>query len=299
MQVETLGRYSLLLWRLGIYRRKWAEFWSSFKQNKAALFGMGIFLLFLVLALFPQIFSSSPYLTVGEPMQPPSISHIFGTDNMGRDVLSQVVYGTRVSMFVGFTAAFATIVIGGVIGLISGYYGGSVERVLMGFTEFFLAIPALPLMIVIAAILTPSLWNIIFVITITSWASTAKITRSQTLSLKERLYVKRAKGIGCSDFRILYGYIMPGVLPVIFATMVLMIGWAIPSEAILAWLGLGDINTLSWGMILYYAFNQGGFIEGVWWYFIPPGICILLATMGFSLIGRGMQDALNPKLRKL
>ena len=169
----------------------------------------------------------------------------------------------------------------------------------MRVTDVFLVLPLLPLLILLAALLTPSIWNIIMAIGLTAWTSTARITRSMTLSLKQRTYIERARSIGCSDLRILRRHLLPTVLPLVFANSIIVAAVAIASEAILSFLGLGDVNAISYVTILYFAFSTGSFTVGAYWYFLPPGICIVLVLLAFSMIGHGLDEILNPRLRRL
>jgi len=288
--------------RLRLYSKSLVEFWGLYKSNRLALLGLGILLFFVILALFPTYLS--PYDprkmgTVEEHMNPPSWQHLFGTDDVGKDILSLVIHGSRTSLVIGFLASFVAVGIGTVAGITSGYYGGLKGELLMRVTDVFLVLPLLPLMILMAALLTPSIWNIIMAIGLTAWTSTARITRSMTLSLKQRTYVERARSIGCSDLRILRRHLLPTILPLVFANSVIVAAIAIASEAILSFLGLGDVNAISWGTILYFAFSRGSFTLGAYWYFLPPGICIVLVIVAFTMMGNGLDEILNPRLRRL
>jgi len=250
-----------------------------------------------ILAPYISPYGEWEYLT-GPPFSPPSKEHLLGTDELGRDIFSLVIYGTRISLLVGVTAALFSTVIGTVIGLISGYYGGPVDHILMRITDAFLILPSLVLMIILAALLGPGMGNIILVISITTWPTTARIIRSQVLSLKERAFVESSRAIGSGDIYILFHHILPNVVPLMFANMVLMVSAAIISEAGLSFLGLGDPHHTSWGMILHYASEHGAIAGGMWWYIIPPGICLLLLVVGFVFIGHSMDEILNPRLRR-
>jgi peptide/nickel transport system permease protein len=201
-------------------------------------------------------------------------------------------------MLVGVAATAISMVIGTVIGIVSGFYGRAVDAVLMRFTDVFLVIPWLPLMLVMAALLGPSLGNIIFVIGITSWAGTARIIRSQTLSIKERPYVERARAIGSGDSHIMFYHILPNVFPLIFANTVLVAAIAILSETTLSFLGMGDPTRVTWGVMLHFAFSMGAVSHGAWWWLLPPGICVVLVVLSFTFIGYALDEVLNPKLRR-
>jgi peptide/nickel transport system permease protein len=278
-----VSRRDLLWWKLSVYKKGTRNFLNEFSRKKSALLGLGIFLVFFAFALFPGVFSLfPPDDIVAEAWQPPNRTHILGTDDMGRDMLSQIIYGSRNTLFIGFFAAFITVFIGSAIGILSGYYGGWIDAVLMRFTDFFLSIPFIPLMIILAYILKPSIWNLIIVIGITFWPRPGKLVRSQVLSLKERIYIKRARLVGCSDTRILIKYILVRVLPIAFASMIMSVAAAIASEAFLAWLGLAEMGTITWGNILYFSFTRGSFTLGAWWHFGTPGVCIVLVNIAFN-----------------
>jgi len=256
--------------------------------------------LVLVAALF------APYLGTVDPQASgnrediliaPSSRHWLGTDDLGRDVWSQILFGSRVSLAIGLITAFVTVVTGTLIGLIAGYYGGLIEEVLVKIIDFFMMLPVLPLMIILAAVLGPSLWNIILVISVVSWPTTARVVRSQVLSIKERPYVEAARCIGAGNARLMFGEIMPNVLPLMFAQAVLMITYAIYDEAILAFLGLGDPARVSWGSMLHFAFESGVMARSPWW-IGPPIASIIILIVGFSLLGTAVTDVMTPQYRE-
>jgi peptide/nickel transport system permease protein len=249
---------------------------------------------------------SAPYLGTVNPqatgnrediLNPPSTRHWLGTDDLGRDVWSQIIFGSRVSLAIGLITAFVTVVTGTLIGLIAGYYGGIIEEVLVKIIDFFMMLPVLPLMIILAAVLGPSLWNIILVISVVSWPTTARVVRSQVLSIKERPYVEAARCIGAGNARLMFGEIMPNVLPLMFAQAVLMITYAIYDEAILAFLGLGDPTRVSWGSMLHFAFESGVMSRSPWW-IGPPIASIIMLIVGFSLLGTAVTDVMTPQYRE-
>jgi peptide/nickel transport system permease protein len=229
-------------------------------------------------------------------LQPPTAAHWLGTDELGRDVLRQVLAGTSVSLEIGLAAAFFTVLIGTVVGVLAGWFTGFVDAMLMRITDFFLVLPNLPLMIALGAIVGQSLPMIVFVIAVTSWPSTARIVRSQALALREREVVARARTVGLSSPAILWTLILPGVLALVIANAVLVIAGSILAEATLSFLGLGDPTRSSWGQILHDAFVSGSVGNGYWWYFLPPGIGIVVVVLSFSLIGQSLERILNPKL---
>jgi peptide/nickel transport system permease protein len=263
---------------------------------------IGAFLITFVLiaALF------APYLGTVDPqasgqrediLNAPSAAHWLGTDDLGRDVWSQIIFGSRVSLAIGLLTAFVTVVTGTLIGLIAGYYGGLIEEVLIRIIDFFMMLPVLPLMIILAAVLGPNLWNIILVISVVSWPTTARVVRSQVLSIKERPFVEAARCIGAGNVRLMFGEIMPNVLPLMFAQAVLMITYAIYDEAILAFLGLGDPTRISWGSMLHFAFESGVMARSPWW-IGPPIVSIIILIVGFSLLGTAVTDVLTPQYKE-
>jgi peptide/nickel transport system permease protein len=228
----------------------------------------------------------------------PSGQHWLGTDEIGRDVFRSLLEGARVSLFVGLLATLISIVIGSVIGLVSGYYSGFVSMLLMRLTDFFLALPVLPLIIVLASVFGQNILITILVIGLTSWPSTARIVRSQVVSIRERQFIERIRALGASDIRIIAVHIFPNVLPLIYANTVLVIAGSILSEATLAFLGLGDPVRVSWGTMLHYAFVSGAAGRKAWWYLVPPGLGILFVVLSFTLIGHTLDKILNPRLRE-
>jgi peptide/nickel transport system permease protein len=267
------------------------------------LVGAVMLLIAIAAAIFaPLIAPYDPYaparVTIQDIFQAPSAAHPLGTDDGGKDVLSSLIYGARVSLIVGFSAAAITTVIGGLVGIIAGYTGGRSGTLLMGVTDFFLVIPEIALQIVIVAIAGQSLINIILVIGVLGWATTARLVRSQTLSVRERKFVLRARAIGAGDVHILRRHVIPAVLPLMIANTVLVVSLAILSESTLAFIGLGDPTVISWGQMLNFAFNRGAISAGAWWALIPPGMAIVWVVLATTLLGTGLEEALNPRLKR-
>jgi oligopeptide/dipeptide ABC transporter ATP-binding protein len=225
----------------------------------------------------------------------PSSEHLLGTDDAGYDVLSLLIYGSRVSLLVGFAGAIIALFIGGLIGLVAGFRGGKLGNGLMRFTDFFLVIPELALQIVIVAIIGQSLRNIILVIGALGWTTTARLLRAQTLSVRERKFVTRARAVGASDFYILRRHVFPQVLPLMLANTVLTVSLAILSESTLSFIGLGDPTVTSWGQMLNFAFNRGAVSAGAWWALITPGLAIVWVVLGVTLVGNALEDIVNPR----
>jgi peptide/nickel transport system permease protein len=275
----------------------------SFLRHRMGMIGAGMLLIALFVAVFaPLLAPYDPYagvrVTIEDIYRAPSAEHLLGTDDGGKDVFSSLLYGARVSLIVGFAAAAIALVIGGLVGIVAGYRGGWIGSLLMRITDFFLVIPDLALQIVLVAIIGPSLGTIILVIGALGWTTTARLVRSQTLSVRERKYVMRARAIGAGDGHILRRHIMPAVLPLMLANMVLVISLAILSESTLAFLGLGDPTVISWGQMLNYAFGRGAVSAGAWWALLPPGFAIVWVVLGTTLLGTALEDALNPRLKR-
>ena len=255
----------------------------------------------LVLAIFAPILA--PYnpksfegIDSSHIYNAPSSEHWFGTDDAGKDVLSSFMYGARVSLIVGFFAAFISIFIGGVIGIVAGFYGGRVENLLMRFTDTMLVIPDLPLIVVIVALTRPNILNIIFVIGLLGWTTTARIVRSQTLAVKSRKFVLRARAIGAGNGHIIRTHILPLVMPLLVVNAILVISLAILNESTLSFLGLGDPTAISWGQMLNFAFGRGAMSAGAWWALFAPGLGIVWVVLGLTLLGHGLEQVLNPRL---
>jgi len=230
------------------------------------------------------------------PGYPSGNQYWLGLDSQGRDIFSQVIWGSRIALLVGFLSAFFTVVLGVVVGLVAGYVGGKVESVLMRFTDVILVLPGLPLIITLAAVLGASIWNIILVISLLGWPGIARIIRSEVLSLKERPFIDSARVTGASTTRIVFRHIAPNVMPLAFLYMTFAVSGAILTEAALSFIGLGDINTMSWGIMLQLV-SQSRSLQA-WWWLLPPGIAITLISLSFFLVGRAFDEIVNPRLRK-
>jgi peptide/nickel transport system permease protein len=270
-------------------------------RNKMGVAGLAILTVFVLLAIFADVLVPEAKLSVtnapGTPLQPPSAQFWLGTDEHGRSVLDLVIQGSQISLLVGFLATAVSMLIGSLVGIVAGYVGGWIEVVLMRFTDWFLVIPFLPLAIVFLAILGRGLFVIAFVIGITTWPGTARLVRAQVLTLKERPYVERARALGASNSQIVTRHILPNVFPLIFANTTLVVASAIYTEAFLSFLGLGDPFSISWGSILESAFAEGAISLGAWWYLVPPGLCIVLVVLAFTMCGYAFDEILDPRLR--
>ncbi len=274
-----------------------AEAWRMFARNKAALFGLFLFILVLIMALLgPIIYDVDPFKIVWAPLTPPgeADSVPLGTDYLGRDMLAGLVDGGDATLLVGATAAAITVFIGILVGALAGYYGGWVDEVLMRVTEFFQVLPALLFAMVIVALFSPSLMTIATAIGVVSWPQTARLTRAEFLKIKNLEYVAAVRSLGASDASIIWSVILPNALPPLIVSATLIVGAAILFEAGLSFLGLGDPNVVSWGSMIGY---NRPYILDAWWAVALPGTAIFLTVLSISLIGDGLNDAFNPKLR--
>jgi peptide/nickel transport system permease protein len=275
--------------------------WQSLWRSKIGMAGLILILSITVLAVFaPVLAPYNPYevvrVTIDDIYAPPSRQHLLGTDDAGKDVLSSFMYGARVSLTVGFFASLISIAIGGLIGISAGFFGGRTENILMRFTDIMLVIPEFPLIILLVALTEPSLWNIILVIGLLGWTGSARLVRSQTLSVKQRKYVQRARAIGAGNRHIIRHHIFPMVLPLIVVNTVLVISLAILNESALGFLGLSDPTKISWGQMLNFAFTRGAMSAGAWWALVVPGLGIVWLVMAFTLLGQGLEQVFNPRL---
>jgi len=266
-------------------------------RRPTVLAGTVIVLVFALIAIFAPLLEPYPIdRSSGKPSEPPSSAHWVGTDDAGTDMLSLLIAGTQNSMLVGFAAAFVAIVIGGTVGLIAGYRGGWGETIVVSVTDFFLVIPGLPLMIVLAALFGQTIFHIVLIIGLLSWMRVSYIVRAQVHTLKERGFVARACSLGASDPHIIRRHILPHVAPLLVAQTVLSVAGAIFFEAALAFVGLGDLQRVSWGRILQAGFLRGAVSTGSWWAIVPPGLCIAVVVLACFLIGQGVEEAMNPRL---
>jgi peptide/nickel transport system permease protein len=272
--------------------------WDTLRRRKSASLGAIVLLLLALGAvLAPWIAPYGQQQQVGQPFGSPSWSHPLGLDDGGIDMVTLLLWATRVSIVVGLAATFVAIVIGGAVGVVAGYAGGATDTILMRITDYFLVVPDVPLMIVVAAIWGPSLFHIVIVIGILLWTSTARIIRAQVMSVRERVYVKRARALGAGHLRIIARHVLPQVAPLLIANTVLTIAVAIFDETALSFLGLGDPSRISLGKMIENAFQRAAISSGAWWAITMPGLVVVLLILGCTLIGQALEDALNPRLR--
>jgi peptide/nickel transport system permease protein len=275
-----------------------AQLLHKLRHQRSALIGATILVAVILIAvLAPWIAPYDIHTQAGPPFEPPSWSHPLGLDDGGIDMVSLLMWGLRISLVVGFAATFVSMVIGGSIGLASGYFGGKTDTILMRITDYFLVIPDVPLMIVVAAIWGPSLFHIIIVIGILLWTGTARVIRAQVLSVRERAYVKRTRALGAGHFRIVMRHVLPQVAPLLIANTVLTIAVAVFDETALSFLGLSDPSRVSLGKLIENAFERAAISAGAWWAIVWPGVLVAIIILACSLLGGAVEDALNPRLR--
>lgn len=276
--------------------------WRDFRRHRSGVVGLGILAVFATLALAAPLLADEKGLLVtqatGAVLDAPSAEYWMGTDDSGRSVLTLLIWGARVSLFVGLLATAISMVIGTLVGLTSGHFKGWVSAGLYRFTEWFLVIPFLPLAIVLATVLGRGLFTISLVIGVSTWSGTAMLIRSQTLSIEARPYLERARVLGAGHWHQMTRHVLPNVMPMVFANTTLTVAVAILTETTLSFLGLGDPLRVSWGSMLEAAFAAGAMTTGAWWYIVPPGVCVILVVLSFTLIGRALEEIFNPRLRE-
>ncbi len=274
------------------------KFWETFSKNKLMVAGSGLVLLLLIISLL------APWLAPFDPgkidltnvLASPSMNHLFGTDQLGRDVLSRMIWGARISLKVGFVATGVAIIIGTILGAIAGYYGGWVDSVIMRFVDIMLCFPTFFLILAVIAFLEPSIWNIMIIIGLTGWMGVTRLVRADFISLRERDFVQAARAIGAGDLRIIFLHILPNAMASILVAATLGIAGAILTESALSFLGIGvQPPTPSWGNILTAGKDN---IDIAWWLSLYPGLAILITVVGYNLLGEGIRDALDPRLKK-
>ncbi|WP_331714385.1 ABC transporter permease [Auraticoccus cholistanensis] len=282
-------------------RARAAEVWREFAATRSGLVGLVLLAAVFAVALLAPVLVPLETLDVtrltAASNEPPSAAHLLGTDPSGRDVLGMLVWGARVSLLVGFAATAVSMVIGTLVGMAAGHFTGLTQAVIMRVVDFFLVVPSLVLAIVLSSVLSRGLWTIVIAIGVTSWASTARVVRSQTLSIEARPYIERARALGGGDGHILGRHVLPAVLPLVLANTTLTVGSAVIAESTLSFLGLGDPTQFSWGSMLKSALDTGAATAGFWWFVLPPGLAIVVVVLCFTLVGRALESVLNPTLR--
>ena len=275
--------------------------WAQFRRHRSGLVGLVILVVFALVAVLAPLLASSEGLkrtkATGAVLAGPTSTYWLGTDEYGRSVLTLLIYGARISLLVGLFATVISMVLGTVIGIASGHFRGIVASLLFRLTEWFLVIPFLPLALVLATLLGGSIFTIGFVIGVTNWPGTALLIRAQTLSISARPYMERARVLGAGNWHQMSHHVLPNVMPMVFANTTLTVAGAILSETTLSFLGFGDPTRVSWGTMLDSAFTNGALTLGAWWFIFPPGICVVLVVLSFTLFGQALEEVVNPRLR--
>jgi peptide/nickel transport system permease protein len=275
----------------------WREGWRRFRKNKMALVGLGIVVFFILLAIFAPLLAPYDFKeqNLAERLQPPSSKHLFGTDDFGRDIFSRVIYGARISLWVGFFSVLGSVIVGSLLGIIAGYYGRWIDGIISRLFDIMLAFPSILLAIGIVAVLGPSLQNALIAIAVINIPNFGRLIRSRVLSIKQEEYVMAAKAIGMSDMRILFHHILPNSMAPIIVQGTLAIATAIIEAAALGFLGLGaQPPNPEWGKMLA---DSKDFLTQAPWTMIFPGLAIMLTVLGFNLMGDGLRDALDPRMK--
>jgi peptide/nickel transport system permease protein len=295
--MSVLNKYSL---------QRFYKGWQIFIENPLGKTGVIILMVFMFMAIasffVPLIDPMYDPMTGIDPdimvSTGPSLTHWLGTDNVGRDLLAQLLEGAKVAFIVGLSAAFFSIVIGTLVGMVAGYTGGLLDAFLMRTADIIMVLPSLVILLILASLFGQfNIWIIVFIIAIMRWPAVSRVIRSQTLSLKHRPFIEASRVAGASHLRIIFRHIMPNVLPLAFLYMTFRVTAAILVEAALSFLGFGDPSQVSWGMMLQWVWKSGHMFQAPYW-LIPPGVCISLLTLAFYLLGRAMDEVLDPRLRK-
>ncbi|MGW7054712.1 ABC transporter permease [Streptomyces sp. NPDC054887] len=277
-----------------------ARFWRAYRTHRAGLLGLGALAVIALVALAAPLLVGGDVQSVthapGAALEAPSGAFPLGTDQFGRSLLGLLVWGARISLTVGLMAAALSVAIGTLVGILAGHFGGWFATVTMRITDWFLVMPTLVLAIVLATVMSRSVWTVILAIGVTSWPTTARLVRAQTLAVESRPYIERATALGGGHGHIMSRHVLPNVMPLVLAQTTLGISNAILTEATLAFLGLGDPDVVSWGGMLQDAREAGAVSSGHWWYLAPPGIAIAVVALAFTLCGRAVESVLNPKL---
>lgn len=274
----------------------WLELWRT-GRGKIGLILLALFLIYGVAGFLAYENPPPAGFTVDDRFRAPSLDELLGTDNLGRSVWQQLAVGAGISLAVAAAATALAVLIGAAVGVTSGYIGGRFDQLAMGVTDMFITIPALPLIIVLAAVLSRGLPTIILVIGVTSWAVPARLIRAEVLSLRERTFILRAKAIGMRPLHIMWSHVLPNAAGIVLANAVLLTAAAVLTEAVLAFLGLGDPSLISWGKMLQNAFSSGATSLGYWWVLIPPGLMITMLVLAFTLVGNALADVMDPRRR--
>ena len=308
---------SIMRMRLENLWRRTTRFWRVFRASRLGMVGMIILLIFVFMALSAPILTSTGLLrspdttlcgadfhtcSLGSADEvrfaPPNSIVWLGTDQLARDVFRRLWWGSQVTMLIGTLATVFSMGIGTVVGMVSGYYGGWLDEILMRITDFFLVLPTLVFALILLAIIGPGFWNMVIAIAVTFWASTARLVRSQVLSLKERQFVERARAAGTGKIRIVWIHIFPNAFSLVFAEAILTIAVAILTESFLSFLGFMSLDVITWGVLIEQAYGNYAIERGLVWWIVAPGLAIVAVVLGFTLLGYALDEIMNPRLRK-
>lgn len=300
-QIATIARSPR---RLAWMRRRKAlgSFCRQFSHNRTGMAGLILLMLVILIAVFAPVIAPAWMLDATKLIDaprfaPPSWEHPLGTDHLGREIWVRMVWGAQVSLVVGFAATAVSMLIGTIVGIAAGHFTGWTGGLLMRIIDFFLVLPSLILAIVLSSVLQRGVWTIVIAIGLTSWAGTARVVRSQALSVEARDYIERSRVLGAGHWHIIVKHLLPGVLPLVLANTTLTVGSAIIAESTLSFLGLGDTTMQSWGAVLKNSMDYSAATAGYWWYVLVPGIAIVLVVLAFTLVGRAVENIVNPTLR--
>jgi peptide/nickel transport system permease protein len=278
------------------------SFWREYRRDKAGLVGLAILVVFGGLAVAAPLFISAADLSAtsapARPRQPPGSEYWLGADGYGRSMIDVTIWGARISLAVGLLATFMSVGVGAVLGIVAGHFRGWVEAVVLRVTDWFLVLPTLVLATALASVLKPGMTTVIVAIGVTSWPSTARLVRAQTLAVEARPYIERARALGGGHRHVMTRHVLPNVMPLVLAQTTLSVAGAILAEATLAFLGLSDPTKVSWGTTLQLARQIGAVSAGNWWILLPPGLAIAVVSLAFTLCGRAIEGVLNPRLRE-
>lgn len=273
-----------------------SAWWSAVRRDRKAAAGLALLVAFVLVGAIGPLLVGDPDALVGIPLQPPSAAHLLGTTGQGQDVLAQTVVGTRVSLLIGFGVGVAVVLVGALVGVTAGYFGGRVDAALSLLFNVFLVLPSLPLAIVLAAYLPSGPLTVGLVLTVTGWAWNARVLRGQTLALRERDFVAAAIVSGETHLRVIVRELLPNMTSLLVAQVIGSTVYAIGAQVGLEFLGLGDVSAFTWGTNLYWATNDAALLTGAWWTFVPTGACVALVGFALTLLNSGFDEVTNPRL---
>lgn len=270
------------------------------RQKRLGIAGLVVVVLLMLIAIFAPVISPyDPTERVGIPFSPPSSEHLLGTNDVGKDILSELIFGSRVSLIVGLTTAVSAVVIGTIIGLVAGFYRGKTDGALMRFADLILVLPFLPLMIIMAAFFGSSVANLVVIMAVLSWPWAARVIRSRALTLHSRGFVESARALGAGNRRLMFKYFTPLLTPLALSQFILIVPYAILVETTLSFLGLGDPTVPTWGSMLFWANSRGAFLSDAWlWWIVPTGLAISITVLAFTYTGYLLESVLDARSKR-